>query len=149
MVCLAAQKGWLIERVSETDFCVISSHWCLNLSLYIKLTFICIYIYYLIIGENYQNSFLILENFLLYSLFKTRLKINLWNYAKSIIFQQKCFLSYRFPVQYFNMDKSISLFDLMSKRQKKPEEVKMFSGTKTPKLQEVSLLLSTVCSNQA
>lgn len=47
------------------------------------------------------------------------------------------------------MDKRISLFDLMSKSQKKPEEVEMFSGTKTPKLQEVSLLLNTVCSNQA
>lgn len=47
------------------------------------------------------------------------------------------------------MDNGIYLFDIILEREKKCEEVEMFSGTKTQKLQEVALLLSTVCSNQA
>lgn len=54
-----------------------------------------------------------------------------------------------FPDQYFKMDKGIYLFDIMSDRKGKSEEAEMSSGTKTPRLQEACLLLSTVCSNQA
>lgn len=56
-----------------------------------------------------------------------------------------------FLLSTFRMDKEIYLFDITSEKErggKKPGEVEIFSGSKTPKLQEVSLLLSTVCSNQ-